>query len=113
MLRVTIDTWRAGGSHEGRVKVMVAHLVSYDLVMGKGRIKCETNCTCEEKTVDGLDESKRESQTYLAVLMVSQHPHCVLSVTNVDRGDGKSGNKFKVSGIMMAEGVGEKASYAQ
>ena len=66
MLRVAIDTWREGDNHNERIKVMVAHLVSYDLVMGKARLKCETNCTCEEKSVDGLDESKRESQTYLA-----------------------------------------------
>ena len=113
VLMFDINTWRGGDNHDGRVKVMVAHLVSYDLVMGQARVACASNCVCEEKTVDGLDESKKESQTYLTILNATQHLNCILSVTNVGRGDGKAGTKFKVSGIMMAELAGEMEVYRE
>lgn len=63
--------------------------------------RCKSGCKCTPMLVDGHHDEK-ESQTYLAALQVTQHKQCMLSV-KVEKETRSGSNKFKVSGVMLAE----------
>lgn len=69
------------------------------------RCRCTSGCTCEPKLeVDAL-HSLRQSTIFLVRLLVSQSERCEVTVTLLE--NTRSGkHKFKVSGIMMNEYIG-------
>ena len=85
----------------GQVLVQIGHLKSYE-GMGMAEARCISGCTCEPKVIDGL-QSRRVSQTYLAGISVSQAADCFLRLNVLNKTSSTTGNKFKVTGLMVSD----------
>jgi lysophospholipase L1-like esterase len=84
--------------HKGWLAVFVAYLTSYDN-MGQASFSCIMDCTCNPILVNATI-AERVSVTDIAVLDVQAHGECHIQVTSY----GSQGRKFKVIGIMEAQG---------
>ena len=78
----------------------MAHLKSYEN-MGKAELSCAGDCRCNATVVDAHQEDKT-SQTFLAQVMVTQAPNCLLQFAILP--ETRSGkHKFKIIGITISE----------
>ena len=83
----------------------MAHLKSYEN-MGKAELSCAGDCRCNATVVDAHQEDKT-SQTFLAQVMVTQAPNCLLQFAILP--ETRSGkHKFKVIGITISEQPGSQ-----
>lgn len=112
-----------GPGRQGKATVYLGHLRSY-AGMGLARVECRSGCTCTPTQVDGLWK-QRVSLMQMHAFKVTQHPRCVIRVTNEARGDSsgsgdssssgrgsQGGNKFQVSSLMVAHEPLVLSSYA-
>jgi len=111
-LSIRIDTRRAhtdGGRYgglagskenEGAMLLAMAYLKSYEH-MGRFRLDCVSGCSCEAREVEG-HHTEKDSQTYVAQLLVSQSARCIIRATVLP--ETSSGeHKVKISGIMASD----------
>ncbi|GAX81959.1 hypothetical protein CEUSTIGMA_g9387.t1 [Chlamydomonas eustigma] len=107
-----INTDRGGGSDgSGKaplVLVQIGHLKSYEH-MGKAKASCSSGCTCDPIVIDG-HHSLQVSQTYLASLMVSQHPECYVTV-EVLKHTSSGQHKVKIIGIMISDTANPESKF--
>ncbi|KAG2491956.1 hypothetical protein HYH03_009688 [Edaphochlamys debaryana] len=83
-----------------QLALILLYLTSYD-IMGTAEIKCVSGCKCEPRIIDSVN-SRRESQTALAELLVPQSDRCRVAVTVLQETT-SNGHKFKVSGLVVKE----------
>ncbi|PNW79166.1 hypothetical protein CHLRE_09g402923v5 [Chlamydomonas reinhardtii] len=91
------------------VHVYLHHLRSYTN-MGVAKFRCVSGCRCKEVEVDAHHDD-HTSQVFLAGLEATQAPDCIVEVKVLDK-TSSGGNKFKVSGVVVAErpGAGDALS---
>lgn len=84
-------------------EVIISFLKSYEH-MGKAKVQCVANCTCQESMLDG-HWTEQASLTELHRFQASQHKQCRVKVTVLDETSSPDkGRKVKLVGMMVVEG---------
>eukprot|EP00887_Chlorella_sp_A99_P007996 scaffold12.g7996.t1 len=90
-----------------KTQAVLGYLASYER-MGRARVECVANCSCEASTIDALWE-QRVSLFQMHAMQVTQHEACRLRVTVLNAtSDPGGGTRVKLSGlIVLPAGAGD------